>query len=74
VVHSATKYLGGHGTTLGGVSSRAAVPLGQRQVPGHDRALAGYHGVKFYETFGDFGFTMRCRMETLRTLGAALRR
>jgi O-acetylhomoserine (thiol)-lyase len=32
----------------------------------------GYHGVKFYETFGDFGFTMRARMETLRVYGAAL--
>jgi O-acetylhomoserine (thiol)-lyase len=32
----------------------------------------GYHGVKFYETFGDFGFSMRCRMETLRVYGAAL--
>jgi O-acetylhomoserine (thiol)-lyase len=33
---------------------------------------AGYHGVKFYETFGDFGFTMRCRMESLRVFGASL--
>jgi O-acetylhomoserine (thiol)-lyase len=33
---------------------------------------AGYHGVKFYETFGDFGFTMKARMETLRTFGPAL--
>src|SRR6202042_149349 len=32
----------------------------------------GYHGVKFFETFGDFGFTMRARMETLRVYGAAL--
>jgi O-acetylhomoserine (thiol)-lyase len=32
----------------------------------------GYHGVRFYETFGDFGFTMRCRMEGLRVFGAAL--
>ena len=32
----------------------------------------GYHGVKFYETFGDFGFTMRCRMEGLRVFGASL--
>jgi O-acetylhomoserine (thiol)-lyase len=32
----------------------------------------GYHGVKFYETFGDFGFTMRARMEALRVYGAAL--
>jgi O-acetylhomoserine (thiol)-lyase len=33
---------------------------------------AGYHGVKFFETFGNFGFTMRARMETLRTFGPAL--
>jgi O-acetylhomoserine (thiol)-lyase len=32
----------------------------------------GYHGVRFYETFGDFGFTMKARMETLRTLGPSL--
>jgi O-acetylhomoserine (thiol)-lyase len=32
----------------------------------------GYHGVRFYETFGDFGFTMKCRMEGLRTFGPAL--
>jgi O-acetylhomoserine (thiol)-lyase len=32
----------------------------------------GYHGVKFYETFGDFGFSMRCRFESLRVFGAAL--
>jgi O-acetylhomoserine (thiol)-lyase len=32
----------------------------------------GYHGVRFYETFGDFGYTMKVRMETLRTLGSAL--
>lgn len=32
----------------------------------------GYHGVRFYETFGNFGFTMRCRMESLRVFGAAL--
>jgi len=32
----------------------------------------GYHGVRFYETFGDFGYTMRARMETLRTFGPAL--
>jgi O-acetylhomoserine (thiol)-lyase len=32
----------------------------------------GYHGVIFHETFGDFGFIMRCRMETMRTFGPAL--
>jgi O-acetylhomoserine (thiol)-lyase len=32
----------------------------------------GYHGVRFHETFGDFGFTMKARMETMRTLGPTL--
>jgi O-acetylhomoserine (thiol)-lyase len=32
----------------------------------------GYHGIRFFETFGDFGFTMKARMETLRTMGPAL--
>ena len=34
----------------------------------------GYHGVKFHETFGDFGFTMRARMEKLRVLRRRARR
>ena len=33
---------------------------------------AGYHGVRFYETFGDFGFTMKARMEVLRVFGPAI--
>jgi O-acetylhomoserine (thiol)-lyase len=73
VVHSATKYLGGHGTTLAGVlveSGRFRWDNGK--FPGMTEPSAGYHGVRFYETFGDFGFTMRCRMETLRVYGAAL--
>ena len=32
----------------------------------------GYHGIRFYETFGDFGFITKCRLETLRTLGPSL--
>lgn len=73
VVHSATKFLGGHGTTMGGVlveSGRFAWDNGR--YPTMTEPSPGYHGVRFYETFGDFGFTMRCRMEGLRTLGPAL--
>ncbi len=73
VVHSATKYLAGHGTTLGGVvveSGRFAWDNGK--FPGMTEPSPGYHGVKFFETFGDFAFTMRCRMEGLRVFGAAL--
>ncbi len=73
VVHSATKYLGGHGTTLGGVVAESGrFPWDNGKFPGMTEPSPGYHGVRFYETFGDFGFTMRCRMETLRVYGAAL--
>ena len=73
VVHSATKYLAGHGTTLGGVLVESGkFPWDNGKFPGMTDPSPGYHGVKFYETFGDFGFTMRARMETLRVYGAAL--
>jgi O-acetylhomoserine (thiol)-lyase len=73
VVHSATKYLAGHGTTLGGVVVESGkFPWDNGKFPGMTEPSAGYHGVKFYETFGDFGFTMRCRMECLRVYGASL--
>jgi len=73
VVHSATKYLAGHGTTLGGVLVEGGrFPWDNGKFPGMTEPSPGYHGVKFYETFGDFGFTMRARMETLRVYGAAL--
>jgi O-acetylhomoserine (thiol)-lyase len=73
VVHSATKYLGGHGTTLAGVMVEAGgFPWGNGKFPGMTQPSPGYHGVIFHETFGDFGFSMRARMETLRVYGAAL--
>ena len=73
VVHSATKYLAGHGTTLGGVVVEGGkFPWDNGKFPGMTEPSPGYHGVRFYETFGDFGFTMRCRMEGLRVFGAAL--
>jgi O-acetylhomoserine (thiol)-lyase len=73
VVHSATKYLAGHGTTLAGAIVEAGkFPWDNGKFPGMTEPSPGYHGVKFYETFGDFGFTMRCRMEGLRVHGASL--
>ncbi len=73
VVHSATKYLAGHGTTLGGVIVESGkFPWDNGKFPGMTEPSAGYHGVKFYETFGDFGFSMRARMEVLRVFGASL--
>ena len=73
VVHSATKYIGGHGTTMGGVLVESGkFPWDNGNFPEMVEPSRGYHGVRFYETFGDFGYTMKARMETLRTLGPAL--
>ena len=73
VVHSATKYLGGHGTTLAGVLVESGkFPWDNGKFPGMTEPSPSFHGVKFYETFGDFGFTMRARMEVLRVYGATL--
>ncbi len=73
VIHSATKYLGGHGTTLAGVIVESGrFPWDNGKFPGMTEPSLGYHGVKFWETFGDFAFTMRARMENLRVFGATL--
>ena len=73
VVHSATKFMGGHGTTIGGVLVESGkFRWDNGRFPGMTEPSRGYHGVKFYETFGDFGFTMKARCEALRTLGPAL--
>jgi len=73
VVHSATKYLGGHGTTLGGVLVESGrFDYGNGKFPDMVAPSKGYHGVKFWETFGDFAYTMKARMEVLRVHGAAL--
>jgi O-acetylhomoserine (thiol)-lyase len=73
VIHSATKYMGGHGTTMGGVIVESGrFPWDNGKFPGMTEPSAGYHGVRFYETFGDFAYTMRARMEVQRTFGATL--
>lgn len=73
IVHSATKFMGGHGTTMGGVLVESGkFPWDNGKFPMMTEPSDGYHGVKFYETFGDFGFTMKARVETLRTLGPSL--
>ena len=73
VIHSATKYLGGNGTTLAGVIVESGhFPWDNGKFPGMTEPSVGYHGVKFWETFGDFAFTMRARMENLRVFGATL--
>lgn len=73
VVHSATKYIGGHGTTMGGVIVESGkFPWDNGRFPGMTEPSRGYHGVMFYETFGDFSYTMKARMEIMRTFGPSL--
>jgi O-acetylhomoserine (thiol)-lyase len=73
VVHSATKFLGGHGTTMGGVIVESGkFPWDNGRFPTMTEPSPGYHGVRFFETFGDFGFSMKCRMEGMRTFGPVL--
>lgn len=73
VVHSATKFICGHGTSIGGVLVESGkFPWDNGKFPGMTEPSKGYHGVRFYETFGDFGYTMKVRCETLRTLGPTL--
>jgi len=73
VIHSATKFIGGHGTTMGGVVVESGkFPWGNGKYPMMTEPSRGYHGVIFHETFGYFGYTMKCRMETMRTLGPVL--
>ena len=73
VVHSATKYIGGHGTTMGGaIVESGKFDWGNGKFPEFTSPSPGYHGVIFHETFGDFGYTMKARMEIMRTFGPAL--
>jgi O-acetylhomoserine (thiol)-lyase len=72
-LHSATKFIGGHGTTMGGVIVESGTfPWDNGRFPSMTEPSPGYHGVRFFETFGNFGFTMKCRMEGMRTFGPAL--
>jgi O-acetylhomoserine (thiol)-lyase len=73
VVHSATKFIGGHGTSMGGIVVESGkFPWDNGKFPSMTEPSAGYHGVRFYETFGDFGFTMKARMEVLRVFGPTI--
>src|SRR5208337_2257584 len=73
VVHSATKFLGGHGTSIGGVIvDSGKFPWDQGNFPQLVDPSPGYHGMRFWETFGDFAFIMKARVEGLRDFGPAI--
>jgi len=74
VIHSATKFIGGHGNTMGGVvvESGRFDWFASGRFPSMTQPDPAYHGLTFGETFGDFGFTMKARAVALRDFGPSL--
>jgi O-acetylhomoserine (thiol)-lyase len=73
VVHSTTKFLCGNGTSMGGVLVESGkFDWRNGKFPGVAGPEPAYHGLDFYETFGDFGFTMKARAVALRDFGPAM--
>ena len=73
VIHSLTKYLGGHGTSIGGILvDGGRFPWDNGQFPDFVEPDPSYHGLRFYERFGPATFAVRARTKTLRDIGACL--
>ncbi|MGM0400590.1 MAG: O-acetylhomoserine aminocarboxypropyltransferase/cysteine synthase family protein [Chloroflexota bacterium] len=73
VVHSLTKYLGGHGNSIGGLLvDGGCFPWDSGRFPEFVDPDPSYHGLKFYEKFGDQAFAARARVRFLRDLGGCL--
>ena len=73
VLHSATKFIGGHGTSIGGVVVESGeFNWSNGRFPVVADPSPAYHGLQFHETFGTYGYLMKLRAETLRDLGAAM--
>jgi len=71
VVHSATKFIGGHGTSIGGL----VIDSGEFDFSGFPNLAEpspAYHGMRFYDTFGHYGFLVKLRAETVRDTGACI--
>lgn len=73
VVHSATKFLGGHGNSLGGlIVDGGKFNWSNGKYPSLSKPSPSYHGMKLHETFGNLAFAIACRVLGLRDLGPAL--
>ncbi|MBT7509939.1 MAG: O-acetylhomoserine aminocarboxypropyltransferase [Rhodospirillaceae bacterium] len=74
IVHSTTKFLSGHGTSMGGalVESGKFDWFQDGRFPTMTEPDPAYHGLTFAETFGDFGFTMKARTVGLRDFGPCM--
>jgi len=73
VIHSVTKFLGGHGTTLGGIVIEGGrFNWGNGKFPQMTEPVPSYGGVRWWENFGEYGFLTKLRSEQLRDIGPAL--
>jgi O-acetylhomoserine (thiol)-lyase len=73
VIHSATKFLGGHGNSMAGVIvDGGKFDWGSGKFPSLSEPSPSYHGMKLWETFGDMAFAIACRVLGLRDLGPSL--
>ena len=73
VVQSATKFISGHGTAIGGIIVESGTfPWGAGKHPLLSTPSPGYHDMNFSETFGEYAFLMRARVEVMRDVGACL--
>ena len=73
VIHSATKFIGGHGTTLGGVVIESGkFNWGNGKFPTMTEPVASYGNVSWWDNFGEYGFLTKLRSEQLRDFGPAL--
>lgn len=70
LVEAATKWIGGHGTAMGGIIVDGGnFNWGNGKFPQLSEPSEGYHGLKFWDTFGNQAFIVKCRVEGLRDLG-----
>ncbi len=73
VVYSATKYIGGHGNSIGGVIvDSGKFQWTKEKFPGLTEPDASYHGLEFVKTFGELAYIVKARVQLLRDLGSTL--
>ena len=73
VVHSLTKFMGGHGTSIGGIIvDSGKFPWKEGKFPQMNEPSKGYHGMVFSDTFGPIAYIIKARVEGLRDLGPCI--
>jgi O-acetylhomoserine (thiol)-lyase len=72
ITHSATKFIGGHGTSIGGIIvDSGKFPWDSGKFPDFIKPSPAYHSLRFWDTFGSMAFILKCRVEGLRSIGPA---